>query len=183
MSDALLLSACCLFLISVVEPFLSLNMILPTWYQLQVETKISVSYWSYKAVVNVGNYHERLFFNDYWFTNIENFPIVPIVAMDIRMFLIIMFATQILTIALGSLSLGLKKEKTRLISFVLSSIPTFLMYKTYTELDGGLHFIKYANGYWLTYPSMILFLLSFTMSLMSHRKRSASFQELKSPFI
>ena len=177
--DVLLLSACCLFLISVVEPFLTSNLILPRWYQLPVETEVSVTYGSYKAVVYVGNFHERFFFNDYWFGNCEGFSIF--LFMHVQTFLVMMFTTQILTIALGLLSLGLRKEKTRLLSFILSAIVILLMYRTYAELNGGLRFIKYENGYWLTYPSMILFLLASILSLLSHKRQAVSnSQELTS---
>ena len=178
LSDVLLLSACCLFLISIVEPFLTSNLILPRWYQLPVETEVSVTYGSYKAVVYVDNFHERFFFNDYWFGNYEGFSIV---IMDIPMFLIIMFTTQILTIALGLLSLGLRKEMTRLISFILSAIVILLMYKTCTDLNDGFFSAKFEAGYWLTYPSLILFLLASILSLLSHKRQAGSnSQELTS---
>lgn len=177
LSDVLLLSACCLFLISIVEPFLTSKLVLPYWGQMpHIETRMSVTCWSYKAIVYGSNYPEWLFFNDYWFGIYEHFSILLFT--HVQTFLIMMFTTQILTIALGSLSLGLRKEKTRLLSFILSAIVILLMYKTYTELNDGFLSARYENGYWLTYPSMILFLLASILSLLSH-KRQVEFQTSK----
>ena len=180
LSDVLLLSACCLFLISIVEPFLTSRLVLPYGGQMShfIETR-SVTCWSYKAIVYGSNYPEWFFFNDYWFGVYEGFSIL--LFMHVQTFLIMMFTTQILTIALGSLSLGLRKEKTRLLSFILSAIVILLMYKTCTDLNDGFFSAKYEAGYWLTYPSLILFLLASILSLLSHKRQAGSnSQELTS---
>jgi hypothetical protein len=164
LSDALLLSACCLFLISVVEPFMTSNLILPRWHQLPVEARVSVTYWSYKAIINLNNlyYHEQLLFNDYWFSQNEG---VPIVFMGIPMFLITMFLTQVFTLVLGLLSLFFKKKKLRIIPFVSSAIVTVLTVRTYVETSAShISSVKYEPGYWLAYPSMLFFIIAFILS-------------------
>jgi len=80
-----------------------------------VLTKVSVSYWSYKAVIDPG--HQQLFFNDFWFSHLP----IPKVQAQISDSFIALFLAQVLTLAAGLLSLAVKRIGIRIIPF-LSSI-------------------------------------------------------------
>jgi hypothetical protein len=85
--------------------------------------------------------------------------------MDIPMFLITMFLTQVFTLVLGLLSLFFKKKKLRIIPFVSSAIVTVLMVRTYVETSAShISSVKYEPGYWLAYPSMLFFIIAFILS-------------------
>jgi len=165
LSDVLLLFACCLFLVSVVEPFLTSSRLVSSWGQTPVVTGVNVDYWSYKAYVM--NDQETLVFSNYWSTHYEY---IPFFMTRIPIFLIVVFIMQILTIAVGVLSLGLRRGETRLISFVSSAIVISLMFFIHNELARYAR-INYDFGYWLTYPSMLLFLLAFTTCLIAPRRK------------
>lgn len=172
LSDTILVSTCCLLLISMVEPFLTTNLVRSTWRNLPVITNVSVTYWSYKAIVSVGNYHELLIFNNYWFNQNED---APIVIRDILIFLITMFLTQISTLVLGLLSLFLGKKELRIIPLISSGIAVILMIRIYMELTATLiSSIKYEAGYWLIYPSTFLFLFAFILSFTVKERKTTS---------
>jgi hypothetical protein len=168
LSDILLLSACCLFLISVVEPFLTSSRL--TWGQ-PVGTRVNVDYWSYKAFVM--NYHETHIFSDYWFAY---YDYIPIFMKRIPTFLIGLLMIQILTIAVGVLSLGLRKGWIRLVPFVSSATVMSLMFFIHNELT-GYAIINYETGYWLVYPSMLLFLLAFMMNSIAGKRKTTDMEK------
>jgi hypothetical protein len=175
LSDALLVFACCLFLISVVEPFLTSKLFLPRWYETPVETRVSVNYWSYKVTISVG--HEELFFNDYWFFGQNIYA--SAVLMD-PIFLITMFLTQVFTLFLGSLCLFSTKGRLRTIPFVSSAIVTMLMVRTYVLTHASVFAsVNYGLGYWLTYPSITLFLLAFTLSAIAKKKQTTNAVDIR----
>jgi hypothetical protein len=169
LSDILLLSACCLFLISVVEPFLTSSRL--TWGQ-PVGTRVNVDYWSYKA--SVMSDHETHIFSDYWFAY---YDYIPIFMTRIPTFLIGLLMIQILTIAVGVLSLGLRKGWIRLVPFVSSATVILLMFFIHNELE-KYAIINYEVGYWLVYPSMLLFLLAFMMNSLTGKRRTTDGKEL-----
>lgn len=80
-----------------------------------------------------------------------------------------MFLVQILTIALGLLSLSFRKEWMALIPFVSSATVMMLMVSVYNELARWFPQRDYEMGYWLVYPSMLLFLLAFITSLVARK--------------
>jgi hypothetical protein len=170
LSDALILSAFCLVVISAVEPFLTTDMILSSWGESQVITKVSVSYWSYKVVIDPG--HQQLFFNDFWFTH---FPF-PTVQAQISNAFIPLFLAQVLTLATGLLSLTVKSIGIRIVPFLSSTTVTVLMNHTCSAAVP--HFLSiYQPGYWLMYPSIFLFLCAFGLSLVAKKRQTAHLQE------
>ena len=170
LSDALILSAFCLVVISVVEPFLTTEMILSSWGEYQMITKVSVSYWSYKVVIDPG--HQQLFFNDFWFSHLP----IPMVQAQISDAFIALFLAQVLTFAAGLLSLAVKRIRIRIIPFLSSITVTVLMNHTYSA--AVTHSLSiYQPGYWFMYPSIFLFLCAFGLSLVAKKRQPAHLQE------
>lgn len=160
LSDVLLLSACCIFLVSILGPFLTVPYYFPRWFQMPVITEFTVTYWSYKATVGNG-YGTEVFFGNYWFSRIDS----EVGFLGVSWILAAMFSLQVLTLASGSVSL-LKIHKARIIPFVSSLSVLLLMVYVHVQADKRtLYLTKYELGYWLVYPSMFLFLLAFILSL------------------
>jgi hypothetical protein len=106
----------------------------------------------------------KVFLNNYWFNNnpaLTNY-------LGISWVLVAIFLLQVLTLASGIFSL-LRKTKTRIIPLISSIIIVFLMIQVYWKASGVLieSVVFGRPGYWLLYPSIILFLSSLAFSLAS----------------
>ncbi|MCJ7719740.1 hypothetical protein MUO69_07415 [Candidatus Bathyarchaeota archaeon] len=174
LSDFLLLSACCLFLISMGTPFLRKSEVICVGIlgdpSRHCTPKIAY-YWSFLASRTMVN--RITMFNSYWFStfNFDRYNLIP--RIKVTMLLIAMFLTQILTVVSGLLSLVLKERWARLVPLFSSTVVTLSMVFTNMELF-DYYRLEYEIGYWLTYPSMLLFLLAFTTSLIVEKKRKIS---------
>jgi hypothetical protein len=167
LSDSLLFSACCIFFFSTLNPFLTSSYYFPRWGNLPIIRNFSVTYWSYKAFLS--NVHEFVMGNSYWFNDADpaltNF-------LGVSWILVAIFLLQILTLTSGIFSL-LKTRKIRIIPFVSSVIIVLLMIQVYVKVSGvGLGLKAYQLGYWLTYPSIFLFLSALIFHLYSNRKKT-----------
>ena len=166
LSDALLLSACCVFAVSVVEPFMTRRFVLNHWGQAQVIVEATVTHWSYQAVV-VPSIGERLLFSEYWF---GSNPFVPMILMDMSGLFISLFIVQTLTIVTGLFSL-LARRVTRAIPMIFSVVAVALIVRIFVEANSALGFADYGYGYWLVYPSIFMFCLAFAFSRVAKRAR------------
>ena len=167
LSDYLLFSACCIFLVSTLNPFLTANYHFPSWRQLPVIRNFSVTYWSYRAFSSTVG---EVFLSSYWFNNAD-----PALAnySGISWVLVAIFLLQIMTLTSGIFSL-LKARKIRIIPFASSVIIVLLMVHVYVKVSGvGLGLKTYQLGYWLTYPSIFLFLSAFIFHLDSHGEKTS----------
>ena len=164
LSDYLLLSACCIFFISTLSPFLAVNYPL---FLREGDSPIpilgfTITYWSYMAISSSGT---KVFLNNYWFNNnpaLANY-------LGISWVLVAIFLLQVVALASGIFSL-LKARKVRVVSFVSSIITVILMIQVYSKVRGTLFFSSFATyqlGYWLTYVSIILFLSALAFSFAS----------------
>jgi hypothetical protein len=145
-------------------------MILSSWWESQVITKVSVSYWSYKTVIDPG--HQQLFFNDFWFSHLP----FPMGQAQISNAFIPLLLAQVLTLATGLLSLTVKSIGIRIIPFLSSTTVTVLM--NHTCSAAVTHSLSiYQPGYWLMYPSIFLFLYAFGLSLVTKKRQTAHLQE------
>ena len=164
LSDVLLLSACCVFLVSTLNPFLTVPYHFSRWGNMPVICRFTVTYSSYKATVGNG-FRTEAFFGDYWFSHIES----EIGFLGVSWVLIAMFLLQILTLVSGFVSL-LKIHKARIIPFILSlSVILLMVYVFVQGQKRTLYLAGYERGYWLVYPSMFLFLLASILSLATNR--------------
>lgn len=169
LSDVLLLSACCLFLISVEEPFMIGYSTVFVSGQEQPQHVIyppTYHYWSFQEQDFRFGINKTYAFSRYWFNHDYELAIQLTQAPKL---LLAMFLVQILTIALGLLSLSFRKEWMALIPFVSSATVMMLMVSVYNELARWFPQRDYEMGYWLVYPSMLLFLLAFITSLVARK--------------
>ena len=85
---------------------------------------------------------------------------------------------QVLTVASGLLALVLSKRMIRLVPLVSSGIVILLMNHIYTELATYYgNRIDYQIGYWDIPPSMLLFLLAFTMRFIAGKRKTIDTKE------
>jgi glucan phosphoethanolaminetransferase (alkaline phosphatase superfamily) len=167
LSDYLLLSACCIFLISTLSPFLVVNY--PLFYPLREGDSplpgiigFTMTYWSYMAISSSGT---KVFLNNYWFNNND---LASPSSLGISWIIVAIFLLQVLTLTSAIVSL-LRLRKIRIIPFVSSIIIVFLMIQVNLKTSET-PFIgpgTYQLGYWLTYVSIILFLSALAFSFAS----------------
>jgi len=166
LSDFLLLSAICIFLISILSPLFSANYISFIGWDRPVIRNYSVTYWSYKAVLGAG---DEFFLNSYWFNNAD--PARTSYS-GISWNLVAIFLLQVLTLASGIFSL-LKARKIRVIPFVSSMIIVLLMVQVYAKASELILVVRtYQLGYWLTYLSLFLFLDALIFHLYASREKT-----------
>jgi len=151
--------ACSLFLVSILFPFLTVH-----YHTIIPEVKYNVTYWSHKATItNTGLWgygtSETLFFNDYWFTlGRLYYPPSPS-DFEISWVLVAMFFAQILTLGFGFTALFKRERMIQFLPLISCLSVTFIMTLTTARVHGQiLDLANYGLGYWLTYPSTILFL-------------------------
>lgn len=151
---------CLLFICSIFFPFYHLS-------QYDHGIKQTYPIWSFKSFYPEVYIHEmwRIYswedhlFCDYWFNELF--------MTDFRLswVFIFMFVTQILTLAAGMAAIFINRRILAFMSATLCSMVTVLMtYASiaFSELNPTLD--SYQQGYWLTYPSILLFLASFTLT-------------------
>lgn len=156
---------CLLFLFSFISPFYHFTPM------TQIEFHYSVYYWSFKSEVRIYDLDHfaglrQYWFSDYWFNIFSGWNL------GLDWMLISMFAAQILTIAFSIASVIANRRVPALAAIVSCIATTALMIYVNTRIyDASFYLNSYEQGYWLTYPSMILFLLAFALSLLSHKKK------------
>ncbi len=169
--DVTLLAACLIFLISFIQPFLVFGFISPSpdpfgtprivrslWY---------VVCWSYHGVcVEMDNSSLAKSFTDYWLNNGRGFPLISIIP-DV---LTVLFLVQVSTLTLGLVSFYPGKRRAAIFPFLLSIVATLLMIQAYNTLAAyhPQNFVSLGGGYWFTYPSTFMFLISITLSFHLH---------------
>ena len=165
-SDTLQFCACLLLLLSVFQPITSITYLVSSWGNARVFTEVKVSYWSYKAIVNIGQV--SYFFNDYWFNDNNGALIMP---SSFSPFFITIFFSQIATVALGLISLMVRKM--RVLSLVSSLVVLISIIRLFldidTEIGGFVRSVEHGLGYWLTFPSVFLFLLASVLYFASRK--------------
>ena len=160
-SDLLLLSACLIFLFTFLEPFMTVSYRFPRWGDMPVIRSFTVTYWSYKAILN-NNLGTQVLIGNYWFGNAD---VALTSFLGVSWVLAAMFLLQIFTLIAGLISL-LKIKKTRFIPFVSSLAVTSLMISAFAQASKWtLGIASYEPGYLLTYSSIFLFSCAFILSL------------------
>lgn len=165
------LFACILFLVLVLFPFLSIP-----YHSIVPEDDFKMTYWSYKTVIiyyrlgfSVGN--ETHCFIDYWFLAQREYDPPTPVTVGVSWVLVSIFLIQTFTIGFGVLNLFLHRKLVRLLPLISCLFVVFLM--TYVGLRAQ-HITheppEFELGYWLCYPSAILFLFAFLLNARSGLK-------------
>jgi hypothetical protein len=157
--------ACCLFLVSVLLPFVTVphRTIIP-------EDTYSVTYWSHMATIRHLRLRyvvksETLFFSTYWFGKQESYSYLTPSSLGITWVLVAMFSMQILTLGFGFATL-FRHGKSTLLPLISCLFVTFLMVYVMAQVQSQTFGLpKYELGYWLCYPSTILFLYALILRL------------------
>jgi hypothetical protein len=82
-----------------------------------------------------------------------------------------MFVVQILTLLAGTASILINRRVLALAPAILCPMVTALMVYVAASLE---HMHSYQQGYWLTYPSMLLFIIAFILTLVTNKKQATS---------
>lgn len=157
---------CLLFLCSMLYPFY--HFIFPT----MTEQRFSVYYWSYKSAVQTywlrppfatPQSISEYWFCDYWF--VDTF----MNGFGLSWVLVFMFAAQIIILGTGITSIFSSKRILALVPTIMCPIVIALMVYTNLRLSHlNLTTDFYQLGYWSTYPSTALFIVSFLMKAKSN---------------
>jgi hypothetical protein len=159
----LLILGCLLFLGSAIFPFLHEDR-----HYMIGENLDRNTYWSFKSSTQqIRSLHfpepVEYWFYDYWVREYAD-------RSELLLVFAFMFVIQILTLIAGTTSVFLNKRILDLAPAILCPMVTALMVYVGTSFRSWE--ISYQQGYWLTYPSMLLFIAAFTLSLLSHKKKT-----------
>jgi hypothetical protein len=92
-----------------------------------------------------------------------------------------MFVAQVLTIITGIASILIRRRVIALAPVVLCLTVTILMIYTNVRLqESNVGLNPLQQGYWLTYPSLFLFLSGFILGLVAKKRQTAHLQESSS---
>lgn len=154
--------ACCLILISIFFPFLTI-----THYTIIPEDAYPVTYWSYKTTIRYAKLgyemkRETLFFSAYWFAQQEPYSYLTPSTVGVSWVLIAIFLTQILTLGFGFAAVFGRGKTTQLLSPISCLSVTFLIVYAIVQVQSRTYGLpKYELGWWLSCLSTILFLCAF----------------------
>lgn len=132
----------------------------------------STYYWSFRVLQEsrnlFGGYGTPRFI-DYWFYEPSFYDYVP--GPLLSNVLVVIFAAQILTLLSAIASVFFSRRILELAPLVLCSLVIVLMTHTSIILSASnIALDPYQLGYWLTYPSILLFLLSLIVSRVFKKK-------------
>jgi hypothetical protein len=165
--EVLAVFGCLLFLLSFISPIYSVRFLTLAGFG-------STTYWSYK-----GDYenqitivhHSRLYwFSDYWFNST-----IGLLGVGTPWILTSMFVLQVLTLAFGVVYIILRRRILLLALVLLSLSVMALMIFTgeilsqYALTEQG----EYQLGYYLIFPSVILFLSAFALNEVMRKLQTA----------
>jgi len=159
----LMMLGCLLFLSSMILPFLHED----RHYMIEEDLDRN-TYWSFKSLtqqIRTLNFPEPVecWFYDYWVREYaDRSELLPVFAF--------MFMIQILTLIAGTASVFINKRILALAPAMLCPMVTASMIYAYTSFRPWE--VSYQQGYWLTYPSMLLFSIAFILSQIIHKKQT-----------
>ena len=158
--------ACCMFLASVLFPFLTVP-----YYSIIPEDAYCVTYWSYKATIKYLKLgyemkSETLFFSTYWFAKEKPYSYPTPSNLGVSWVLVPMFLAQILTLGLGFAALFGHRKRTQffpLIScFSVTILMVYMIVQTRT-LTFARALKGFELGFWISVLSAVLFLYAFIL--------------------
>jgi hypothetical protein len=161
LKKVLAIVGCLLFALSLIYPFYFI------WFPT-LAGGTSIYYWSYKAdyrpIINWALHSNQHWFSDYWFSSY-------FVGFRIPWILVSMLTLQALTLAFGIASVVFSR---RILSFapVLFSLPVLaLIIGTSWMLSSRGLLLEYQLGYYLIYPSIILFVSASVLTEAARRNK------------
>jgi hypothetical protein len=129
----------------------------------------SAYYWSYKVdyemEITVVLHSNQYWFFDYWFSS------YAFVGVGMPWILVSMFALQVLTLVFGVASAIFERRILSFAPVLLSLAVMALMIYTEQILYEHGFYAEYQQGYYLIYPSVILFLSAFALDEALKKKR------------
>jgi hypothetical protein len=171
------LLACLLFLASLIFPFYKLTYVTGHWFEdVQIH---STYYWSF----TVQEEHSSTGFITHTFTNYwfyEHSFYDQVLDPKLSPVFILMFVAQILTLGSGVASIFVKKRILAFVPVILCFGVTMSMVYVNFVLSEYFGVGTYQAGYWLTYLSMFVFLLSPILNLVLSRRKETEFQKPES---
>jgi len=152
---------CLLFIGSVILPFYRFNL------ASLIETRTSILYWSFKFDIQtfrrLGPFDgnplaiREFWFCNYWFDYYTS-------SLGLSWIMISMFIIQILILISGVASIFIGKRIFAIVPAVLCPMNTALMiYVNVVLQESTWALSSYQLGYWLTYPSIFLFIANFLL--------------------
>lgn len=154
---------CSLFLFSTILPFYRFSLV------SFIETNTSILYWSFKSEVQtfsrLGPFNgnplavRESWFHDHWFN-------YYISRLGLSWVMISMFIIQLLILVTGTASILTSKKVVAIAPVTLCPIVTALMVYANAQLQASTWALNsYQLGYWLTYPSILLFIVNFLLKV------------------
>jgi hypothetical protein len=131
----------------------------------------STYYWSYKVdyriIITVVFHQDQYWFSNYWFSS------YGWIGLGIPWILISLFTVQVLTLVFGIASIIFKR---RILSFtpVLLSLTAIalVIYIGMIVAGIGIYWWQYQLGYYLIYPSAILFMSAFALNEVTNKRQT-----------
>lgn len=160
--------------------FFLFSLILPFYYARWTSALLplgggdwSTYYWSYKADEHSVNALSQLRVSQFWFSDywLKNYEFV----FDVQSILLPMFLVQLLTLALGLVSIRFDGRNLLLPPFLLSLVVAALMTYAGERISGDILAIstEYQVGYYLVYPSLAMFLFAFLLREVAENRKRA----------
>jgi hypothetical protein len=160
-----ILVGCGLFFLSMILPFYRFNLV------SYIETRASILYWSFKSRIEFFNLlrphrvdpvvMSEQWFHDHWFDSYASW-------FGLSYLLIIMFVIQILVLVTVTISVLTRRKVIAFTPVIFCSTVTALMIFTNVILQAEtLALNSYELGYWLTYPTLLLFLTNLLLKIRS----------------
>lgn len=154
--------------------FLFFSTIFPFYHTIrysQLAQRVSsIDFWSFKSEIHhyASNTFlldspyrfEQFWFIDYWSNNYYGYLLIS----GFPWIFVSMFLAQIIALVAGTVSVFVNRRAFAAAPAVLCPTVVILMIYSTLGLEGNL-WNSYKPGYWLTYPSIPMFLLSFILSL------------------
>ena len=170
-SRAMTLCALCLFLVSMLLPFLTIK-----YYSIIEEEEYYVTYWSFKVTnvyAELGREfkNETLVFLDYWFAPQRGYSPPSPYHMGVSWIIVAIFVAQVFTLLLGASSFLVERNWLRILPLFSALSVIFLMASMWLGIQRHTYFLStYSLGYWLVWLSTFLYGLDFVFGLVIKRK-------------
>lgn len=146
------------FLFSIILPFYAISMGSGFYGS-------STQYWSYESHGHYGRMSGQSWFSDYWFN-----PYM-VIGLGIPWILVSMFTIQVLTLLFGAASIIFNRRMLSSAPVLLSLLAIALM--LYTGMMEETYSGKYQLGFYLAFPSLILFLSAFALSEVIKKRQTS----------
>lgn len=161
--------------------FFLFSLILPFYYARWTSALLplgggdwSTYYWSYKADEHSVTALSQLRVSQFWFSDywLENYEFV----FDVQSILLPMFLVQLLTLALGLVSIRFERRNLLLPPFLLSLVVAALMTYAGERISGDTLAIstEYQVGYYLVYPAIATFLSAFLLNEVTKKQQTSA---------